>query len=346
MFRAAHSLKGAARAVNYGEIETVCQSLEDTYASWKREENVLSPPELDTAHRALDSVSRLIAAGEGSQGASVRTPPLARPQTPPLPEPLARQETFSRPVAAEKVSGETVRIAVTKLDARLLEAEEMLAAKLAAGQRTVELAELSAHLGAWAKEWTAIQPDLRSFRRASERPSPEAESLERLVEFFESSHDHLRLIEGKVAAFQRTAEQDRLTVGKLVDDLLEESKKLLMLPLATLGAFFPKVVRDLCRDQGKEADLVIRGEDVEIDKRILEEMKDPFIHLLRNCVGHGIEPPAERRRMGKPSRATITLVVSRVNGNKVEIVVADDGAGIDFEKVKAIGRPARRHHGR
>src|SRR5262249_44098090 len=112
------------------------------------------------------------------------------------------------------------------------------------------------------------------------------------------------------------------------------SKKLLMLPLATLGALFPKLVRDLCRDQGKEADLVIRGEEVEIDKRILEEMKDPLIHLLRNCVDHGIETPEQRQRLSKPPRATITLSVSALNGNKVELRISDDGAGIDTDKVK------------
>jgi len=79
-----------------------------------------------------------------------------------------------------------------------------------------------------------------------------------------------------------------------------------MLPLATLSALLAKLVRDLCRDQGKEADLMIRGEEVTIDKRILEELKDPLIHLLRNCIDHGIETPEQRRRAGKPPRATIT----------------------------------------
>src|SRR5205814_10180726 len=143
-----------------------------------------------------------------------------------------------------------------------------------------------------------------------------------------------RSVESKLTALKRIAEQDRLVVDKLVDDLLEDSKKLLMLPLATLGALFPKLVRDLCRDQRKEANLVIRGEEVEIDKRILEEMKDPLIHLLRNCVDHGIETPEQRRRLGKPPRASITLSVSPVNGDKVEVLMSDDGAGIDIEKVK------------
>jgi two-component system chemotaxis sensor kinase CheA len=96
-----------------------------------------------------------------------------------------------------------------------------------------------------------------------------------------------------------------------------------------------KLVRDLCRDQGKEAELTIHGEEVTIDKRILEQLKDPLIHLLRNCIDHGIETPDRRRRAGKPPRAAITLTVSPMNSNQVEISLSDDGAGIDIEKVKA-----------
>ena len=72
-----------------------------------------------------------------------------------------------------------------------------------------------------------------------------------------------------------------------------------MLPFATLGALLPEAGARLSRDQGKEVDLVIRGDEVEIDKRILEEMKDPLIHLLRNCVDHGIETPEQRASAGQ-----------------------------------------------
>jgi two-component system chemotaxis sensor kinase CheA len=137
-----------------------------------------------------------------------------------------------------------------------------------------------------------------------------------------------------VAAIARTAEQDRVVVGKLVDDLLASSKNLLLLPFATLAAVCAKLVRDLCRDLGKEADLVVRGEEVEIDKRIMEELKDALIHLLRNCVDHGIEAPAVRVRLGKPARGTIALTVARVDGSKVEILVSDDGAGLDLDRIK------------
>ena len=198
-------------------------------------------------------------------------------------------------------------------------------------------ARLAGRLEQWRKEWAKVQPRTRALRQPldGQRDAAASPDLHGLAEFFDWNHDYLRALEGKVTALRRTAEQDRLLIGKLVDDLLQNSKKLLMLPLATLAGLLSKLVRDQCRDQGKEAELTMRGEEVTIDKRILEQLKDPLVHLLRNCIDHGIETPEQRGRAGKPSRAEITLTVSPVNSNQVEISVSDDGAGIDVEKVKA-----------
>jgi two-component system chemotaxis sensor kinase CheA len=232
------------------------------------------------------------------------------------------------PVAPQAIHGaetDTVRVSVKSLDARLLEAEELLAAKLAMSQRSVDLAGLTQTFELWRKEWSRVQPEARALRRIEGSA---------LAEFIEWNHDWLRALEARIATLHRTAEQDQLTVARLVDDLLENSKKLLMLPLATLGALLPKIVRDLSRELGKDAELTIHGEEVQIDKRILEEMKDPLLHLLRNCLDHGIESPEVRRAARKSARATITLAVTQVNGNQVEIAVSDDGAGIDVAQVK------------
>jgi two-component system chemotaxis sensor kinase CheA len=323
VFRAAHSLKGAARAVNFTEIESLCQSLEDLFSSWKRRESLPTPSTLDAAHRTVDKMSEAIALPAAAErtGHRAEEPSAASPQ----------------PVSAPAGETETVRITVNSLDARLLEAEEMLAAKLAADQRASDLGALAGRLELWRKEWARVQPRTRALRQELERPraAAAAADLRGLAEFFDWNHDYLRTLEGKVAALRRTAEQDRLLIGKLVDDLLENSKKLLMLPLARLAGLLSKLVRDLCRDQGKEAELTIRGEEVTIDKRILEQLKDPLVHLLRNCIDHGIETPEQRRRAGKPPRAAITLTVSPVNSTQVEISVSDDGVGIDVDKVKA-----------
>jgi two-component system chemotaxis sensor kinase CheA len=343
VFRAAHSLKGAARAVDFTEIESLCQSLEDVFAAWKRRESAPSPTALDTLHRTLDAITAAMSVPEASRGARTRAArqPFDQPiRHPEVPVPASAQIVPPAPLAEQKTfpSEETVRISVARLDARLVEAEEMLTVKLTTGQRAEDLRELAQRFEAWRNECAAVEPEARALRQAMDPPAPGRADyrtgLARLVEFLDWNHDHLKSFEGKVAALARTAEQDRHVVGKLVDDLLEDSKKLLLLPFNTISASFPKLVRDLCRAQGKEADLTILGEDIEIDKRILEEMKDPLIHLLRNSIDHGIEPPGERTRGGKPPRGGITLAVTRVNGNKVQLLLSDDGAGIDTSKVK------------
>lgn len=347
VFRAAHSLKGAARAVDFTAVESLCQSLEDLFAAWKRQAIAPARDDLDRVHRTLDAMTAALAApGPPHESPPASTgSPAPSPVVPPLADaPIAPPDAASgvRPAGDSAVSpDETVRIAVAKLDAHVLEAEEMLAAKLRTRHRADDVRAVANRFVTWNKHWTAVEPEARALRQAMHRPAPggpagqQAPGLGRLLEFLEWNFDHLKSLEGSVAALVKTAEQDRQAIGKLVDDLLEESKTLLLLPFATLAAPFPKLVRDLCRDQNKEADLVIRGEEVEIDKRILEEMKAPLIHLLRNAIDHGIETPDERRRHGKPSRAAITLAVSRVNGHKVRLLVSDDGAGIDADKVKA-----------
>ena len=329
VFRAAHSLKGAARAVDLTEVEFSCQVLEDLFAGWKEQQGRPAAAGLDTAHRALDSITEALGGGH---------PAAASPS--PLHEPAAALVVVaSSPVAAPE---DTVRITIAKLDARLMEAEEMLTAKLTTAQRAKDLRELGQRFHVWQEEWAVVEPVARALGQVvgGRTVTTDDPGLGRLLEFVEWNRDHMRSLEAGVAALARTAQQDHHAIGKLVDDLLEDSKKLLLLPFATLAAPFPKMVRDLCRDLGKEADLVVRGEEVEIDKRILEEMKDPLIHLLRNCVDHGVEPADARARAGKPRRATIVVEVRQVDGNKVQISVSDDGAGIDVGKVK---RSAVRH---
>jgi two-component system chemotaxis sensor kinase CheA len=120
----------------------------------------------------------------------------------------------------------------------------------------------------------------------------------------------------------------------MVDNLLQDMKQVLMLPFSTLLKILPKVVRDLSRDQNKDVELIVKGSTIEIDRRILEELKDPFIHLLRNCVDHGIEKPQERIQKRKPAGGIISIMISQTSGNKVDILVTDDGRGVDADKVR------------
>jgi two-component system, chemotaxis family, sensor kinase CheA len=329
VFRAAHSLKGAARAVDFTDIESLCQSLESLFAAWKRRESNPTAQALDTAHRELNKISAILTPPPPAE-----QPPAARKQTQNTAPPAAPTPP-PRPVAPTYTGEtETVRISVGSLDTQLLEAEEMVGVKIGAHERAIELGSLAGRFEAWRKEWSRVQPRTRILRRASDSSDAGPPELRDVANFLEWNLNYLRALEDNVTALRRTAEQERLTVAKLVDDLLENSKKLLMLPMGTLSALLAKVVRDLCHDQGKEAELNLRGGEITVDKRILDELKDPLIHMLRNCIDHGIEPPEARSRKGKPRRATITLAVTSINGNQVEISVSDDGAGIDIDRVK------------
>jgi two-component system chemotaxis sensor kinase CheA len=107
-----------------------------------------------------------------------------------------------------------------------------------------------------------------------------------------------------------------------------------MVPVAPLFNRFKRVVRDLSKERGKKVNLVVRGEKTELDKRMIDELGDPLVHLVRNSIDHGLEPPDVRVSRGKPEVGTILLEASH-SGNNVYIQIRDDGGGIDVEKIKA-----------
>jgi two-component system chemotaxis sensor kinase CheA len=107
-----------------------------------------------------------------------------------------------------------------------------------------------------------------------------------------------------------------------------------MLPIGTIFSRLPRVVHDLCRKLGKEADLELVGEETELDKNMIEALTDPLIHLVRNCIDHGIEMPEERLKAGKPGRGAITIRAAHEGGGIV-IEIKDDGKGLDRQKLLA-----------
>ncbi len=119
---------------------------------------------------------------------------------------------------------------------------------------------------------------------------------------------------------------------RLLSDLRDTVLQTRMVPVAHIFNRFPRMVRDLLRERGKEADFIIEGYNIELDRTILERINDPLLHLLRNAVDHGIESPEERERVGKPLRGKIWLRAWREQ-DSVIIEVADDGRGLDKDKI-------------
>jgi len=122
-------------------------------------------------------------------------------------------------------------------------------------------------------------------------------------------------------------------LGRIAGELQEGVMKIRMVPINQIFSRFPRVVRDLQRDLNKKIDLVIEGEDTELDKSVVEDLLDPIMHCVRNSVDHGIEAPAERLKAGKPETGRVLLKASN-EGNLIVIDISDDGAGIDETKVR------------
>lgn len=350
IFREAHSLKGAARSVSLAGVEALCLEIESVFSAMKHNEITVSTTLLDDIHPALDIISVLCAnpgaapspdTGEKEQRALaalrriVRGSPdkknvtTAAPAWVELPEPVEPRtgDTGSVPeemTATSAAAPETVRVSTTKLGAILLEVEELVSAKIAGSGHASELRTLAADLGNW------------NHRRARQLMGQRhgRDGMTAAAEIIESEMLYTKALENSLRNLATSAHQDAHTLGTIVDSLLEDTKKVLLLPCSYLLNAFPKLVRDLAREHNKEADLIIRGEDIEIDRRVLDELKDPFIHLLRNCIDHGIESPDGRVKRGKPGHGSIAITAIPVQGNQVEFTVWDDGAGIDSGTIK------------
>ncbi|HEY9077932.1 MAG TPA: chemotaxis protein CheA [Anaerolineaceae bacterium] len=122
-------------------------------------------------------------------------------------------------------------------------------------------------------------------------------------------------------------------VGRITDQLQEEVMRIRMVPVSNVFNKFPRLVRDLSQKTNKEIDLVIRGQETEMDRSVIEEINDPLIHLIRNAIDHGIEVPAERVAAGKSPRGQILLTARHEQG-RIILTVEDDGKGIDTERLK------------
>jgi two-component system chemotaxis sensor kinase CheA len=144
----------------------------------------------------------------------------------------------------------------------------------------------------------------------------------------------LRALEARARELLGHLVRDERTIAGAVGGLLDDLRRLRMMPVSTVLDVFPRMVRDLAREQGKEVEWVARGTDLEVDRKVLEAIKDPLIHLVRNAVDHGIEPPEVRAQTGKPPRARVAVSLASLEGNRIEIRVEDDGRGIDPARVR------------
>ncbi len=366
IFRAAHSLKGAARAVGVNVIAQMAHALEDVLDGVNKQ-TVEPMPDLFTAcYKVLDAiqeVEKAFAAGattpppQALQAISALDPfrsskspaaesapiPVATP-TPAKVTAVPLQIMADTPSAGEEAPAlrierggtETIRVDATKLDALMDQLSELHITRIRAEQRLAQVKRVQEAINDWQKEWLAVREVYGRLNRRLFR-DPGYDRLSRdampLLAYLTTSQENLRDMVALVNELEREYSNDTMQLSLTIDTLENEIKRTRMLPLSTITATFGRMVRDLAYSASKEVALTVIGGDVELDKRVLEQIKDPLIHLLRNAVDHGIEMPQVRLSQGKPRVGTIVLKAEQV-GKNVVITVGDDGQGLDFAAIR------------
>ncbi len=237
---------------------------------------------------------------------------------PPAPAPAERKDANGRPaeparpsdpprsVATAMAAAASVRVPVALLDAILYRLDELIAVKLRIDHNRRQVEEVQ----------ETIEGMLTKVRLGAVTGALPVEEVKRKLEYV-----------------RRDLNTEVHTLGILAHSLQEDVKEVRMVPVGPLLDPFRRTVRELATSLGKEAALEITGEDVRVDKRLLELMRDPLLHLLRNAVDHGLERPKEREANGKPVRGTIRINAES-RESQILLEIRDDGRGIDTESVR------------
>ncbi len=340
IFRESHSLKGASRSVNHYAIQEICQALEDLLAGWKINKIIPSPELFDVLHATIGLLEKELSGESNSEKKSeiilklssfqnVIQKPFTKIEKPQLSkiEDVTPKNIPSAPL------DKTIRISLSKLDVLFQEVEELLMVKLASQQELISIQNIFVEISKTEKDLARFVSNIQ-LHRQSDNQSPDF--FNKMITFFESHKIGVRSLREKINKMLKGSDQNAHFVGSMVDTLLEDMKKILMQPVSTLFDTFPRMVRDISRELGKEIQLEFIGGEIEVDRRILEEIKDPIIHIIRNAIDHGIESPEDRKQKNKNPIGKITVLASESHGSSVEIKISDDGRAFNTEKLKKV----------
>lgn len=369
-FRRMHSVKGAARMVGLAGIEAVAHALETMLAAVRDGKRTLTERDLSLLFEGTDTITEFMATMTGQ---SLEEPKviemLAKIGAPngisKAPSADGRGATATsagraddggsandggrandRPEVDRYIGRGVDGGGVVQHDGADASAEHGAAAHVE-GPAGIDMVRVSADKidklialrGELVRTLMIEDDELKNLSTLLEDALHDAERLRQFAPSKTENAGNDRL----AADLRRRREQLRSTVSRMsernmrrssrLEELRDSLADLRMLPAGTILQGMHRIVRDVAVSQGKEAELVVVGADVAVDKVVLDAIKEPLIHLVRNAVAHGIEAPETRRLRGKPTKGTIRISVS-TGTSSASITIEDDGAGVDFERVR------------
>ncbi|MDD1619877.1 MAG: hybrid sensor histidine kinase/response regulator [Methylococcaceae bacterium] len=358
VFREAHSMKGAARMLGLSKIETTSHGLESMLNSAYKGESALTPAVIERMTVTLGELRNMVrealtgtsaephVAEQASQvQLAVKPSPSAdhKPVPPPFqgddrntgkpPEdspkaPPPPPERLDKGAACEPFRIETVRVNTRQLDDLLILAGELSVIQGRWQHRLSLIDEMVEH-------WTNLERSRKKLHFLLRKSDLMDKSGEALRQMLHSDNETLAQLGNRIKQTRDAFYEDGARLDTTSNALEERVHAARLLPLSSVFSLFPRMVRDLAREQEKEVELIIEGGELDVDKHVLEEMKDPLMHLLRNAIDHGIEPPMERERLGKPRNGALKLRATRENNN-IFMEVSDDGRGLDVTAIRHV----------
>ncbi|WP_448542021.1 hybrid sensor histidine kinase/response regulator [Roseiflexus sp.] len=371
LFRAAHSLKGSARAAGLPGIERIAHAIEDLFAALRQRRLRVTPALCDPVYAALDVIGVLVdraIAHHPPDDALIET--TVHRLRAVLAQPPSEQELAERtegaaipgdetPVVSAGLAvppgvGEvtTVRLAIEVLDTLLNDVGELMTGVMRIRAQARRIQDLSGMSAPWKRLWRQVRPLVAQYQARSDAFHPVVHHLDIRPITPERSGDGLQQrdlqqlagaltraaalideIDQQLTACARDLAADQSMLSAVTDRLHLQIRRARMLPLRTIFQPLRLVARDVSRSAGKPVDLFFDDGGAEADRQVLDTLREVLTHLLRNAIDHGIEEATVRQHRGKPERGAVRLNAT-VDGDWLTIEVADDGAGLDDEAIR------------
>ena len=239
----------------------------------------------------------------------------------------------------ETTSIKTLRVDTKKLDKLVNQTGELIVSRIKHKKHLSELENLVEELSDWKNFNTKSQSFIKYYDKklANAIQLGDYESIamfgKQVYAIFQKNSSRIAKLNGQLLNLQKSIDEDDTKFNIIVKELEDMVKNIRVLPLATIFHMFPRMIRDISKVTGKQIELLISGSETSADKKVIEEIKTPLMHIIRNSIDHGIEPPQERIATGKSPVGKIHLHAKSLE-NKIIIEVNDDGRGIDIEKIK------------
>ncbi len=325
VFRRAHSLKGAARAVDLPAVEEVAHGLEALFSQVLEGRRSLDEPAIADVRRNLDAIEDLVAA-------------VLKPSRPAPARPSAADEPASAaapageiPASPEAAAGSYLRVAVEQMDELSGSMHQLLAELQGDDAISEALREIETEVRALRRSWDHLHPQMSARTPANADGRAASTFAPRLRDFDQG----LRGLFRRLSALSREQRQSAWSIDQAARQVRENIDRVSLVSAETVFGGFGPVVREMARKSGLDVNLRGIGLELQVDRQVLQALKDPVMHLLRNAVSHGVEPAAERAARGKPERAEITLEFAS-RGGRLVVSVRDDGRGPDLARIERV----------